>query len=286
MKLQEECVECSAKRAGRLLKGKAQEKDIRLLVEKVRASAKKNVGKKSPVIQAKERTELIVKRLGIVDVSREKKDSGMKTAKRIVRDLELPKGRLERFKRLVRIVIAANSLELDLPGHSAEVGELEKRFKSEVDAPLGLDESKEIYERILKSKKILYLCDNAPELVFDLLLIRFLRSLGKKVTPVVRGRFTQDDATPREARMAGLEGYITTGSSATGVVYLDVTKKLQVLLRNSDLIIAKGMGNFEGLTEDPWLIKNKTAFLFKVKCAPVAREVGVPKGSGAAFICR
>lgn len=286
MKLCVECVDCSAKRTGKLLEGLADGKKIEKLAKKVRGAVKNNVGKKSPVILAKKRTGLIRKSLGILDASREKKDFGMGVAKKIVRDLHLPEGGFERFRRLVKLSIAANSLELDLPSHSAGLHGLEKKFMEELEAPLGLDESKGIYSRIKRSANILYLCDNAPELVFDMLLIGFIASMGKTVIPVVRGRFTQDDATPREARMLGLRDFVTTGSSATGVVYSDVTKKLQKLLRGSDFVIAKGMGNFEGLTEDPGLIDGRVAFLFKVKCIPVSRAVGVPKGSGVAFIYR
>lgn len=284
MKLCVECVDCSAKRAGKLLEGLADGKKIAALTKKVGDSVKKEVGKKSPVILAKKRTGLIRKSLGIVDVSREKKDFGMGVAKKIVRDLHFPEGGFERFHKLVRAAIAGNSLELDLPGHSAGLHELEKKFMEEIEAPLGLDECREIYSRIKRSENILYLCDNAPELVFDMRLMEFISAMGKTVTPVVRGRFTQDDATPREARMLGLGDFVTTGSSATGVVYSDVTKKLQKLLRGSDFVIAKGMGNFEGLTEDPGLIGGRVAFLFKVKCTPVSRAVGVPKGSGVAFV--
>jgi len=284
MKICVECVDCSAKRTEKLLEGLANGKKIGKLAKKVRDAVKNNVGKKSSVILAKKRTELILKSLGIVDVSREKKDFGIGVAKKIVRGLHFPGDGFERFHMLARAAIAGNSLELDLPGHSAGLGALEKKFMEELEAPLALDESREIYAHILRSKNILYLCDNAPELVFDALMIEFLRSLGKKAIPVVRGRFTQDDATPREAMMVGLTEFITTGSATTGVVYSDVTKKLRKLIKTSDFIIAKGMGNFEGLTENPGLIDGRVAFLFKVKCIPVSRSVGVPKGSGVAFV--
>jgi len=125
---------------------------------------------------------------------------------------------------------------------------------------------------------VLYLGDNTGEIVCDKLLIEQLLKVGKKVTFVVRDKPTINDATLEDAVYVGLDKLATVmlnGSDAPGTRLKDCSSEFRHLFECSELIISKGQGNFEGLSEVPGPI----FFLFKVKCPVIAREVDTNIGA-------
>lgn len=282
MKIQEECVDCGSKRVRRLLEGRASPE----LIQRIECSTRDFLteGKEKghcSILHMKKRNELI-RDLVHEDISKEKKDNGIRLALRIADKLAngLPEQGSDRFKKLARIAIAGNALELDIPGAEIDIGKLD--FERLIDTPLGIDDREKIYERLLKAEKVLYCCDNAPELVFDKMLIEYLVGIGKEVTAVVRSVPVQDDATLREAERIGLDKVckVAPGMASIGIYLPKAPEELKELFSSSDLIISKGMGNFEGLSESDLSI----AYLLMVKCVPIGRELGVEKGCGVAFL--
>lgn len=131
--------------------------------------------------------------------------------------------------------------------------------------------------RLSSAKTILILADNAGEIAFDRLLCEELAQLGKRVTVAVRGAPTLNDATLEDAVEVGLPEVaevITTGADHPGVLLSKCSQDFRRRFREADLVISKGMGNFEGLSGEVGPI----FFLLKAKCAPVARELGVEVG--------
>jgi uncharacterized protein with ATP-grasp and redox domains len=131
---------------------------------------------------------------------------------------------------------------------------------------------------------LLYLADNAGEQFFDLPLVTFLRGLGWQALYVVKGGPIQNDLTREDLAASGLmddlEPVADTGARTVGLVLAETDAKFQKLYQEADLILAKGMGHFETMSHlhDPRLF-----FLLQAKCLPVARALGVLKGS---FILR
>ena len=127
-----------------------------------------------------------------------------------------------------------------------------------------------------EARSILYLADNAGEIVFDRLLIE---ALGPgRVTVAVRGHPVINDATRDDAREAGLEGeveLIDNGSDGPGTILEDCSPAFRERFRAAGLIIAKGQGNAETLSGVP----GRIFFLFKVKCAVMASRFGLPEGT-------
>ncbi|OQA21119.1 MAG: hypothetical protein BWY63_01362 [Chloroflexi bacterium ADurb.Bin360] len=109
---------------------------------------------------------------------------------------------------------------------------------------------------------ILYLADNAGEIVLDRLLIEALGPA--RVTVAVRGAPVINDAT-------------MDGSDAPGTVLSDCSEAFQERFRKADLVISKGQGNFETLSGAP----RDVCFLFKVKCPVISSNVGLPPGTQA-----
>jgi uncharacterized protein with ATP-grasp and redox domains len=118
------------------------------------------------------------------------------------------------------------------------------------------------------------------EIVFDRLLLEKLEEYLVKVTVALKKKPILNDACLEDALEIGLDevaDLTTTGTDSVGVIYKDVSLEFLELFYHSDLIIAKGLGNYEGLTEMD--LKNKPVFcLFNAKCPPIAREVGVEVG--------
>ncbi len=133
-------------------------------------------------------------------------------------------------------------------------------------------------EKLTEVKEILYLGDNTGEIVCDKILIEELVRRGKEITFVTRGEPTINDATLTNARYVGLDKVatvITNGSDAPGTRLEDCAQKFVAAFQSARLIISKGQGNFEGLSDVPGPI----FFLFKVKCPVIAREAGAEIGA-------
>ena len=131
---------------------------------------------------------------------------------------------------------------------------------------------------IAAAKRIMYLLDNAGEIVFDKVLIELLVSMGKEVTAVVRGGAVINDVTMADAELVGLTKVtevIDNGIAAPGTLLDLVDASFARRFREADLIISKGQGNFETLESEPAPLY----FLLKVKCPHVAEGIGATMGS-------
>ncbi len=124
-----------------------------------------------------------------------------------------------------------------------------------------------------KSNKIMYIGDNAGEIVFDKLFIEQLPF--EKITYVVRGEPIINDITMEDANYVGitnLVNVIDTGNGIPGVVPHLSSDIFLKAYKESDLIISKGQGNFETLESE-----NKNIyFLFQAKCPVIANYIGLP----------
>lgn len=189
----------------------------------------------------------------------------------------------ERFKRGCLIAMAGNLIEFDIPGHKASFGSLKKSFR-EASKDLAIDDVNVAYELAKKSRNVLFLADNAGEIVFDTLLVEQLKNMGLTVTVVVKGSPVINDATLEDAEASGMskiaDKVITTGTDAVGLAMKEVSQEFLSAYENADLIIAKGMGYAETLTECK--LKKPHLLLFRTKCDPVANSFGVPKEKNVA----
>ncbi|MCT0202000.1 DUF89 family protein [Synechococcus sp. CS-603] len=112
-------------------------------------------------------------------------------------------------------------------------------------------------------------------MAFDRLLVEQL--LPIRLTFVVRGAPVLNDATLADARTVGLDQIVEVmdnGSDAPGTILTECNQDLRDRFETADLIIAKGQGNFETLSDAPGNI----FFLFKVKCLVIANLVNQPMG--------
>ena len=133
-------------------------------------------------------------------------------------------------------------------------------------------------ETLNKVDTIIYLADNAGEVVFDRLLIEELvEELGKQVIYVVRGKPIINDALIEDAIFCGINKVAkitSSGSDAPGTILKYCSPEFMELYQEAELIISKGQGNYESLSEEDKSI----FFLFKAKCPVIAEDVGCNVG--------
>jgi uncharacterized protein with ATP-grasp and redox domains len=131
---------------------------------------------------------------------------------------------------------------------------------------------------------VLYLADNAGEIVFDTLLVEELKNTGLTVIVGVKGEPVINDATLEDAEVSGIskiaDKTITTGTDAVGLNFKEVSVDFRNAYDSADLVLAKGMGYAETLTE--YRLKKPHALLFRTKCNPVANFFAAPREKNVA----
>ncbi len=137
---------------------------------------------------------------------------------------------------------------------------------------------KQFKEALNEVDTLIYLADNAGEVVFDRLLIEELvKELGKEVIYVVKGKPIINDALIEDALFCGINRtakVISSGSDAPGTLLKYCSPEFIRLYQKAELIISKGQGNYEALSEEDRPI----FFLFRVKCPVIAEDVGCNVG--------
>lgn len=180
------------------------------------------------------------------------------------------------FATAVRMAIAGNIIDFGANGGLTE-DDVRAAVANVLSEPFVGDMSA-FNHAVSKAARIMYLADNAGEIVFDRLLIEQLH--GKHVTLVVRGRAIINDALLADAARAGLDkrcDVIDNGSGVPGTLLDTCDQRFRERFTAADLIIAKGQGNYETLSDAPGDIY----FLLKVKCPVIASHIGLAMGTHA-----
>lgn len=189
----------------------------------------------------------------------------------------------DRFKRACLCAIVGNIVEFDIPGHRFTFGSLKKAFR-DAARDLVTDDTSKIYDLAKKAHTVLYLTDNAGEIVFDTLLVEQLKNMGLTVTAAVKSRPVINDATVEDAEVSGMckvaDKVITTGTDSVGLAMDEVSAEFREVYNRVDFVFAKGMGYAETLTE--YKLKKPHVLLLRTKCSPVANFFGVPREKNVA----
>ncbi len=231
--------------------------------------------RQSPPVMAQRIHRHLRELTGQPDPYRHAKDAHNRLAMTLLPDLQ---ARVQQadcpLDMAVRLAIAGNVIDL---GVTSQVCEADVRTAVDrvLDEPF-VGDLREFRKAVLRAGRIVYLADNAGEIVFDRLLIEQLPA--DRVVLVVRGGPVINDATLADAAAAKMDEIvevIDNGSDAPGTVLDDCSEALRERFEQADLIIAKGQGNFETLSD----LARPIFFLFKAKCPVIARHVGVEVGT-------
>ncbi len=213
--------------------------------------------------------------LGVSDPYRSAKDRFSRMALAMLPDLTAEVEQApDRLTMAVRLAIAGNIIDMGANGNITE-DEVHQSIEHTL-SEVFVGNVEELCEEVTRAKSILYLADNAGEIVFDRLLVQQLPT--DRLILVVRGGPVINDATLMDAQTAGLDRIvevIDNGSDAPGTILSDCSRNFRRRFAQADLIIAKGQGNFETLSDED----ANMFFLFKVKCPVVSAHVGLPVGT-------
>jgi uncharacterized protein with ATP-grasp and redox domains len=214
---------------------------------------------------------IISARTGVKDPYRKLKDKFIRQALSLYPEMKkLIKSSQDRLMTAVRLSIAGNIIDF---GAHAKF-DLKKDIERILSQDLAINHYPQFRKALARAKKILYLADNAGETVFDRLLIE---ELHKPVIYAVRERPIINDATRKDALLSGIDEkaeIISSGCDAPGTILKFCSREFLEAYLSAGLIISKGQGNYEGLSDE----KRPIFFLLKAKCAAIARELRVEEG--------
>jgi len=182
----------------------------------------------------------------------------------------------------VRLAICGNIIDYT-PAHGMDMDDV---VKNAINSELAIDHVDEMLRALREAKHVLYLTDNAGEIVVDKLLIALFIEEGvlkpEQITVAVRKGPTLNDAAMEDAVEVGLTDLvkvIDNGDIVPGTELDHCSPAFREHYENADVVVSKGMGNFESLHS----AKGKAIFFLLVnKCSNVARVLGLPLQS---FVC-
>jgi len=193
--------------------------------------------------------------------------------------LPMVEGLLEKddtLEKHIKVAIVGNILDFGALGLDFDPQEF---IFTNLDKDLAINHIDQLKSSISNHGDVLFLADNTGEIVFDKLLIEKLCSFGLNVTVVLKEKPILNDACIEDAQDIGLDDIATLttfGTDSVGIIYDEASEEFKKLFDNSDFIIAKGLGNYEGLTEIN--LNGKDVFsLLCVKCSAVSKDIGVEK---------
>ena len=180
----------------------------------------------------------------------------------------------DRLETAIRLAIAGNIIDFGV-NSSVDESDIRKGITESLNTDFDNMQLESFRDAVEQAEEIFYLADNAGEIIFDRLLIEQLPY--EKVTVVVKGMPVINDATMEDAELAGLPKIvevIDNGSDAPGTILENCSQNFRNRFENADLIIAKGQGNYETLSN----VSKNIFFVLKAKCSVIARDLGCEVG--------
>ncbi|GAX87676.1 conserved hypothetical protein [Lebetimonas natsushimae] len=226
---------------------------------------------------AKEVYEFIEKTLNIADPFEKEKKEAIKKA------LELKPVLEEKLKNSKNFLF--NAIKIAIAGNIIDLGvnqsyDLDEEIRDIFNMQFRHNDFDKLKEKLKEARMLCYLADNSGENVFDEILVKSIKKLYPeiKIYYVVRGKPIINDVTLKD--LEGLEinslaEVIDSGVPTPGFHLKFANEKSKEIFYNSDLVISKGMGNFEVLFGE---CGREVFYLFKVKCDVVANACGCKKG--------
>jgi len=228
-----------------------------------------------PPIMAMEMYDMLREIEGIEDPFAHVKSVYNEMALQLYPDLkEIVKVSDDPVETALRIAVAGNII--DFGARNAENIHIEDTLKRALEIPFSVDHTSQFKKQIEDSRSIVYLADNAGEIVFDRVLIEEIGP--ERVTCAVRDLPVINDATLKDTSQTGLDdvcSVVSSGSRAPGTPLYLCSDEFKEMFYSADVVISKGQGNFETLNH----VDRDVFFLFMIKCPIISREVGAALNS-------
>ncbi|WP_281950314.1 damage-control phosphatase ARMT1 family protein [Nitrosophilus kaiyonis] len=193
------------------------------------------------------------------------------------------------LKLLDIVVEKVNSLKDDIDGalRAAVLGniidfatqvmfDIEKEIDTIFKAKFAIDDKESFKKKLKESKKVVVIGDNVGEHVFDKFMMEIFFDFNPKIDIfyITRGKPIINDVTAKDAKAIDIDKIaqiVDSGVDTPGFIYNKANDYTKKIFDEADLILAKGMGNYECMEE---LKDDRIFFLFKVKCSVVANKIG------------
>jgi uncharacterized protein with ATP-grasp and redox domains len=180
-----------------------------------------------------------------------------------------------------KIAVAGNVIDLAAAVDFDLAEELEKIF----DTDFAYNDFAKLASQLPHAKRVLIIGDNVGEHIFDYMFIETLKELfaHAEYSYMVRGNPIINDVTMKEAKEAGFDtlcNLVDSGVNSPGFLYSRATPHAKEIFDRADLVISKGMGNYECLTPSH---RKDICFLLKVKCEVVGKSLDKEVGD---IICK
>ncbi|AEA46399.1 damage-control phosphatase [Archaeoglobus veneficus] len=252
-----------------------EDKIHRAVEESLKILAKRYPDRDINAVIATEMHRKVYEILGVEDPYKKLKDKANEVALRFLPAIrDFVEKQDDRFRSAAIAAIIGNTFDYGVMGHEVAEDDFMDYFMKQYSKGLAIDDTADIME--LCSGKVVYLTDNAGEIVVDTILMKEIRQLCERLTVVVRGKPILSDATLSDAKLAGVDRIadevLTNGEGAIGIIEEELPAETLERLESADVIIAKGMANYECLSESRF---KPIAFMLTAKCEPVARDIGV-----------
>jgi uncharacterized protein with ATP-grasp and redox domains len=180
------------------------------------------------------------------------------------------------LRTAVRLAIAGNIIDFGVP----QEFNLEETIRDVLKKGFAIDDYEKLKEKLKDADTLLFFVDNAGEIGLDKLLVETILEQKKleKIVFVVKGGPIINDATLEDAVYTGLDGlpnseFLTISNGEAGTGPARNSQIVKKWIKEHDLVISKGQGNYEGLSED-----NGLFFMLMAKCPIIASDIGVNVG--------
>lgn len=216
----------------------------------------------------------IKKLTGIDDIYKKEKKKQNEKGKKIYQTLKkIKKDSKNPIVDSIKISCVGNSIDL---GATGVIRFDFEKIKNELEFNLDKKKLKEFIEKLKKARSVLFISDNAGEILFDKIFLEEIKN--KKLYVSVKSKPIINDITIKEIDETGIQDFaeiIETGTDSLGVMMNEVTERFKKIFFLVDMVIAKGHANFETLVDN----KREVFFMLKAKCDYVAETLGIDKYS-------
>jgi uncharacterized protein with ATP-grasp and redox domains len=174
----------------------------------------------------------------------------------------LPEIKAKTFSEKIAFSILGNKIDYGaVLVHNCNLEEIKKDFYCHEQFKLDYDDTKIFQEKLgyldslkIHPKKILFLTDNCGEILFDTFLLSEIQSIVGKENLLIMAKESPmlNDATVHDLKNLGFDDYgqiVSTGSNCFGLHKEDISNECKQILKEVDLIIAKGQAYLEFFTE-------------------------------------
>jgi len=181
----------------------------------------------------------------------------------------------QKFEKGCHLASASNVAPMNVPSEAFAFQEVKSILRGRKPFPAMMGP---LFQEARRASNVLYIADNAGEIGFDSLVMAALKEMGSKINLVVKEGPFFEDATKEDALFFHIDQLVDHIFTLNGFfVPKEIPPPLTDLYRKCDLIISKGTGNYEALKDE---LEGKTAiYMLKVKCRPIAMEIGADIGS-------